>query len=174
MKPRSVLCEVLPSIFFFCFWKNIINGKNYTLMWSYITNQHLPYNHVKYWDIRTHFEIQIFWHLNSSWRGRNHWKKRKTFAFVQRQKKREKKRRKHSANWPVSKSSHHISQTKSFSSRTLPVNYSTEPFFFSTMECFVYSVDARNILKMTLVFSNYISSGYTLPHQRQGMLWTLA
>lgn len=43
-------------------------------------------------------------------------------------------------------------------------------FFFSTMECFVYSVDARNILKMTLVFSNYISSGYTLPHQRQGML----
>lgn len=92
MKPRSVLCEVLPSIFFFFFWKNIINGKNYTLMWSYITNQHLPYNHVKYWDIRTHFEIQIFWHLNSSWRGRNHWKKRKTFAFVQRQKKREKKR----------------------------------------------------------------------------------
>lgn len=92
IKPRSVLCEVLPSIFFFCFWKNIINGKNYTLMWSYITNQHLPYNHVKYWDIRTHFEIQIFWHLNSSWRGRNHWKKRKTFAFVQRQKKREKKR----------------------------------------------------------------------------------
>lgn len=37
-------------------------------------------------------------------------------------------------------------------------------FFFlsSTMECFVYGVDARNILKMTLVFSNYNSSEYTL------------
>lgn len=96
-------------------------------MWSYITNQHLPYNHVKYWDIRTHFEIQIFWHLNSSWRGRNHERKEKHQLLT---KEKRKKRRKHSANWPVSKSSHHISQTKSFSSGTLPVNYSTEPFFF--------------------------------------------
>lgn len=101
-------------------------------------------------------------------------KEKKNISFCSKKKEKRKKERKHSANWPVSKSSHHISQTKSFSSRTLPVNYSTEPFFFSTMECFVYSVDARNILKMTLVFSNYISSGYTLPHQRQGMLWTLA
>lgn len=148
-----------------------------TLMWSYITNQHLPYNHVKYCGIRTHFEIQIFWHLNSSWRGRNHERKEKHQLLFKDKRKERKKRERTSdelANWPVSKSSHHISQTKSFSSGTLPVNYSTEPFFFSTMECFVYSVDARNILKMTLVFSNYISSGYTLPHQRQGMLWTLA
>lgn len=149
--------------------------KNYTLMWSYITNQHLPYNHVKYWDIRTHFEIQIFWHLKlTQVEEGGIMKEKKNTSFCSKTKEKRKKERKHSANWPVSKSSHHISQTKSFSSRTLPVNYSTEPFFFSTMECFVYSVDARNILKMTLVFSNYISSGYTLPHQRQGMLWTLA
>lgn len=148
--------------------------KNYTLMWSYITNQHLPYNHVKYWDIRTHFEIQIFWHLNSSWRGRNHWKKRKTFAFVQRQKKREKKRENIRLT-DLCRNPRTIFHKQNPSALGLSLLITARNhFFFSTMECFVYSVDARNILKMTLVFSNYISSGYTLPHQRQGMLWTLA
>lgn len=97
-------------------------------------------------------------------------KEKKKFAFVQRQKKREKKRENIRLT-DLCRNPRTIFHKQNPSALGLSLLITARNhFFFSTMECFVYSVDARNILKMTLVFSNYISSGYTLPHQRQGML----
>lgn len=99
--------------------------------------------------------------------------KKNTSFYSKTKEKREKREREHQKNWltDLCQNPPTIFHKQNPSALGLSQLITAQNhFFFSTMECFVYSVDARNILKMTLVFSNYISSGYTLPHQRQGML----